>query len=408
MTYQVAVVGASMVGATLAAALGQRGHRVALVEAQPARPESAWAEFDLRVSAVTRASQRIFEVLCAWPGMVSRRVSPYREMRVWDAAGPGSIHFDSADLGEPYLGHIIENRVMVAALEERLADLENVHWYRPASVSALEQSADGVVLTLDHDRIKARVVVGADGARSRVRELAGLSCVGADYGQQALVATVRTEKGHHETAWQRFLPGGPLAFLPLLDGYSSIVWSAPSWRVHELMAREADDFAVTLADAFGRRLGAVDWVGPRAAFPLRRQHAAQYVQPRLAVAGDAAHTIHPLAGQGVNLGLLDAAALAEVLCEAIDAGKDPGDFRVLRRYERWRKGHNLATEALMDGFKRLFGTGSVPISLLRGLGMNLTDFAAPLKRPIMRLAMGLQGDLPAMARAGDQSCDNSS
>ncbi len=402
MSYQVVVVGASMVGATLATALGLRGHRVALVEAQAARPEPAWTEFDLRVSAVTRASQRIFEVLGAWPGMVSRRVSPYREMHVWDAAGPGSIHFDSADLGEPYLGHIIENRVMVAALEERLAGLEHVHCYRPASVSALARTADGITLTLQDDRIEARVVVGADGARSRVRELAGMSCVGVDYAQQALVATVRTAKGHQETAWQRFLPGGPLAFLPLLDGYSSIVWSAPSQRVQELLAMETDDFAVALSDAFGRRLGTVDWIGPRAAFPLRRQHTTQYVQPRLALAGDAAHTIHPLAGQGVNLGLLDAAALAEVLSEAIGAGRDPGDFRVLRRYERWRKGHNLGTEALMDGFKRLFGTGSVPVSLVRGIGMNLTDVAGPLKRSIMRRAMGLQGDLPAMARAGDR------
>ena len=159
-----------------------------------------------------------------------------------------------------------------------------------------------------------------------------------------------------------------------------------------------DKFAVALAEAFGRRLGDVSWVSPRAAFPLRRQHATHYVQPRLALVGDAAHTIHPLAGQGVNLGLLDAAALAEVLGEAVAAGKDVGDFRVLRRYERWRKGHNLATQALMDAFKHVFGVSGGPVPLVRGMGMNLTDAAGPVKRSIMRMAMGLQGDLPAMAR----------
>ena len=161
-----------------------------------------------------------------------------------------------------------------------------------------------------------------------------------------------------------------------------------------------DDFAAVLATAFGRRLGGVDWVGRRAAFPLRRQHATQYVQPRLALVGDAAHTIHPLAGQGVNLGLLDAAALAEVLVEALAAGKGAGDLRVLRRYERWRKGHNAATQSLMDAFKHLFGAGGGPLPLVRGIGMNLTDAVGPVKRSIMRLAMGLQGDLPAMARGG--------
>ncbi len=398
MTYPVAVVGASMVGSALACALGLRGIRVALIEALPSSAESEWANFDVRVSAVTRASQRIFETLGAWAGMASRRVSPYREMHVWDAVGRGSIHFDSADIGEPNLGHIIENRVMVAALEQRLAGLQAVDWFRPASILGLERNPDRVLLSLDGATVEANLVVGADGARSRVRELSGLTVTGSDYGQEALVATVKTERWHRETAWQRFLPGGPLAFLPMLDGYSSIVWSAPSERVHELLAMDTDDFAVVLADAFERRLGAVSWVGPRAAFPLRRQHAEHYVGPRVALVGDAAHTIHPLAGQGANLGFLDAAALAEVLSEAITAGKEPGEFRVLRRYERWRKGHNLMTEMLMDGFKQLFGTDSPPVSRVRSLGMNLTDMAGPVKRSLIRLAMGLQGDLPTMAR----------
>ena len=171
---------------------------------------------------------------------------------------------------------------------------------------------------------------------------------------------------------------------------------------------EAEEFATALARAFEERLGTVQWVGPRATFPLRRQHVVQYVKPRVALVGDAAHTIHPLAGQGVNLGLLDAASLAQVLTEAIAGGRDAGDFRVLRRYERWRKGQNLATEALMDGFKRLFGTSVQPIPLMRGIGMNLTDASGPVKRSIMRLAMGLQGDLPALARGGAAALPGSS
>jgi len=398
--FQVAIVGAGMVGSTLACALASRGFRVALVEAGLPVPESQWPAFDMRVSAITRASERIFRSLDVWEGMSARRVSPYREMHVWDAGGLGAIHFDSADIGEPTLGHIVENRVTVAALEARLAGLEGVTWRRPARIVGMARGDGETRLELDDGGLTAELVVGADGVRSRVRELAGIAVAGADYGQQALVATVRTEKPHRETAWQRFLPGGPLAFLPLLDGYSSIVWSAPPGQVQTLLSQDDEAFCLSLTEAFEARLGAVEWVGPRAAFPLRHQHAENYVQPGLALVGDAAHAIHPLAGQGVNLGLLDAASLAEVLAAARDQGRGAGERRVLRRYERWRKGHNLATEAIMGGFKRLFGSQAPLVPTVRGLGLKLTDAAVPAKRIIMRRAMGLQGDLPAMARGG--------
>jgi 2-octaprenylphenol hydroxylase len=240
--------------------------------------------------------------------------------------------------------------------------------------------------------------VGADGRDSRVRTFAGIGVHGWAYDQQAIVATVRTAGPHEDTAWQRFLPGGPLAFLPLWDGRSSIVWSAPAAQTEALMALDEAAFAQELTIAIDGRLGEVLDVGPRGAFPLGLMQVDAYVAPRIALVGDAAHTIHPLAGQGVNLGLLDAAALAEVVGAAASQGRDPGGLSTLRRYERWRKGHNLAMALAMDGLKRLFGVNWTPVRLARSLGLNLTDRAALLKRLFMRQAMGDQGDLPALAR----------
>ncbi len=403
--YDIIIVGGGMVGGTLACALAAQDLRVAIVEARDRRewePTGA-GDFDLRVSAITRASQAIFERLGVWQAMAARRVSPFREMRVWDGTGNGSIHFDSAEIGEPMLGHIIENRVMVAALEERLAGLPSVTWHRPENPVGLRREAHAMVLDLEAARLAGAMLVGADGARSRVRDLAGIGCNVVEYGQQAVVATVKTERWHEETAWQRFLPAGPLAFLPLPDGYSSIVWTTGPEQAQGLVALDQEAFCETLEVAFGSRLGRVLWAGPRATFPLRRQHADAYVQPRLALVGDAAHTIHPLAGQGVNLGLLDAAALAQVVSEAVGAGKDPGELAVLRRYERWRRGQNLGMQALMGGFKHLFGSSLAPARLVRNLGLSLTNAAGPVKHAIVRRAIGLEGDLPELARSAVRS-----
>ena len=390
-----------MVGGTLACALAQGGLSVAIVEASPPSSPVTWDDetpFDLRVSALTRASEAVLRRTAVWPGIERRRLAPFRDMVVWDAGGNGAIHFESADIGEPVLGHIVENRVLVESIEERLAALPTVSWLRPERPLALEVGAPTARLHLTGRVVAAPLVVGADGARSRLRDLAGIGLHRSSYGHSALVATVRTEAPHRDTAWQRFLPSGPLAFLPLPDGYSSIVWSAPPAAVDALLALSEEAFAHELEDAFERRLGGVLWVGERAAFPLYRQHAQAYVRPRVALVGDAAHTIHPLAGQGVNLGLLDAAALAEVILAAHGRGEDPGDLPVLRRYERWRKGHNLLVQGAMDGFRLLFGTDLAPVRLLRNLGLRATDAAPPLKRLIMRQAMGLEGDLPPLAR----------
>lgn len=397
--FDIVIVGAGMVGAALACALGGARLRVALIEAQPFQHDWPADSFDQRVSAITRASQNIFQALGAWPAMCEARVSPYRDMHVWDATGDGVIHFDSADIGEPLLGHIIENRVIQSALLKRVAELDTVELITPASVVSFEIQAEQVQVTLDSGRVmQAALIVGADGGRSPLRELAGIEVQGWSYGQEAVVARIETSGPHRETAWQRFMPDGPLAFLPLADGSSSIVWSTSPEHARELLAMDDSIFLDALQTSFGDSLGRMLRCGPRAGFPLRMQHAKQYTQPRLALIGDAAHTIHPLAGQGVNLGLADAAALAEVLVQAHHQHQDIGDLRVLRRYERWRKGDNMAMITSMESFKRLFGSRSPTLRWLRNTGLRLTDRLVPAKNLIMRQAMGMEGELSQLAR----------
>lgn len=401
--YDVLIVGAGTVGACLALALGQSSKlKIALVEAnRPPLIANPPQDYDLRVSAITCASENIFKNLGVWQHIQAQRMSPFREMHVWDVAGIGEIHFDSAEIGEPHLGHIIENRVLQRALLEQCQRLENVELYMPARSTDLTQGGREIHLTLEEGhQLEAHLLVGADGANSLVRQWAGIRSRDWDYQQTGIVTTVQTEKPHQETAWQRFLPNGPLAFLPLDDPCRcSIVWSTTPADANRLLALEEQEFAVALAAAFEHRLGAIRAVGPRAAFPLRLRHAKTYIQPRLALVGDAAHTIHPLAGQGVNLGLLDATALAEVLLTAQKHKKDLGGFATLRRFERWRKGDNLTVQLVMDGFKRLFGNTWLPIRIVRNFGLAATDSTTPLKRLFMYRASGLVGDLPSLAKA---------
>lgn len=388
-----------MVGAALACCLADSGMRIVLVESAPPEPDWPAGSVDARVSALTAASQQLFSRLAAWPAMVELGVSPVVCMEVWDAGGAGSIRFDSADIGEPRLCHVVENRVIQRALLARARGCGNVVMRCPAELSTLEPSAESVRVGLtDGSTLSARLVVGADGAASRARRLAGIGVHGWSYDQQALVATVANELPHRATAWQRFLAQGPLAFLPLRDGRCSIVWSTRPEHARELLGHSDAVFMERLADAFEHRLGRITAASGRGVFPLRLQHASTYIAPRLALIGDAAHTIHPLAGQGVNLGLLDAAALAEVILGTAASGGDIGAHRVLRRYERWRKGDNLQMMMAMDGFKRLFGSASPLLRLVRNAGLDITDGARPLKNAIMRRAMGLRGDLPRLAR----------
>jgi 2-octaprenylphenol hydroxylase len=400
--FDVAIVGGGMVGATLALALGERGFRVALVEAQP--PERAWPPEtrDLRVSAITHASQRIFARLGAWPAMAAGGATPYRAMQVWDAAGFGEIRFDAAELGEADLGHIVENRVIQAALWDRLEGVPQVARLCPEAVTGLETlPGGGCRLWLrESDPLLAQLVVAADGGRSRVRELADIAVEGWAYEQTAVVATVRPAMGHADTAWQRFMPSGPLALLPLGEDLFSIVWSTSPEHAEDLLAMSDAEFGAALTEASEGRVGEIAPVGPRGGFPLRLQRALNYAVPGVALVGDAAHVIHPLAGQGVNLGLLDAATLVDVLSAARDARRALGGLPTLRRYERARKGDNLVVQYAMDGFKRLFGSSLPPVRTVRNLGLRAANEVGPLKRLFARVALGSLDELPSLAARG--------
>jgi len=388
-----------MVGAALACALGQQGFTVALIENVP--PDLSWPkdDYDIRVSAITRASQHVFENLDAWQGMLRRRVCPYRQMQVWDATGHGHVHFDSAEIAEPDLGHIIENSVIQASLWERLIEIESVEQFcsiQPVHIDITQQLAS---LTLaDHRTISAKLIVGADGGRSWVREQLGYESKGWSYQQDAVVATVRHELDHQECCWQRFAADGPLAFLPLDEKTSSIVWSTTPEHAKQLLALENIAFLKALQLNFGDDLGHMLDVGQRAAFPLRLAHTVHYTGPRLAFIGDAAHSIHPLAGQGVNLGLGDMSALVDVLLAANERGEELGDASVLRRYERARKADNLLMLGVMDGFKRLFSNEQPVLKFARNIGLNMTDQLSPVKQLIMQQALGSASNRSSLAK----------
>lgn len=387
--FDIVVAGGGLVGLSLAAMLGRAGFSTALVEAR--EPVLDWPpdSVDLRVYAISRASENLLRDAGAWAA-IEPHVCAYRDMRVWDAGGSGDIHFDSAELGEACLGYIIESRVIEKALLEVIDALPAVQRLCPAAIAGFAEAQGSLAVELDDGRaLSAALLVGADGKHSKLRDLAGIHVQVSSYGQQALVAVVRCERDHQETAWQRFLPTGPLAFLPLRDGRCSIVWSATSDEAQRLLALDDAAFREALGDAFDHRLGRVLSVGARALFPLARQHAASSVAPRLALVGDASHVVHPLAGQGVNLGFKDVRELADVVVAARRQGRDIGALSVLRRYERARKGDNLATMFAMDGFKHLFGSRVPPVRWLRNAGLDLVDAAAPVKRLLMRAAMGL-------------------
>jgi 2-octaprenylphenol hydroxylase len=390
----IVIAGAGTVGLAVAALLatGRCADRLR-VHVLDARPLPRWRADDvhLRVYALSRASQELLEHLGAWPRIMAARAAPYRRMHVWegsDAFAASALEFDCADIGEPDLGHIVEDNLLRTVLADVLTETQNAELAVGAAVDAVDVVPRGVTVRLANGgTVAGAVLIAADGADSAVRRLLELRVSGVSYEQTALVSHVTSTLPHRDTAWQRFLPGGPLALLPLADGRSSIVWSLPTTDAERLLAAGDAEFLSELNAASAGVLGEFTACTPRAGFALNAQHAWRYCAPRVALVGDAAHTVHPLAGQGMNLGLLDAASIAAVIEAAVAAGEDPGDLKVLRRYERDRQGDNLAAQAVFDALNRLFRLPA--LAPLRMIGMQAVNAAPPLKRVLMQHALGL-------------------
>jgi len=385
----IAIAGGGMVGAACALALARRGFAVALLEAREPAPWHADEAEDLRVIAVAPSSARLLDELGAWRTIESTRVSPYRRMRVWDGESGAEITFDAARDGRAQLGWIVENKLVARTLWEALGDA-GVRRVCPAHVASFVQREDRVTLELgDGEMLSAELLVIADGAGSGLREQAGIAVRGRDYQQRAVVAHVATELANECTAWQRFTDEGPMALLPLADGRSSIVWSLPEARAREVLALDDAAFGEAAGIASDFRLGRITSTTPRASFPLRLQIAERFASGRCVLIGDAAHAVHPLAGQGANLGLRDVAELASVLGDARDAGRDFAAPHVLARYARRRRSAGALDARTFDAIERMFAWQSPAWAMLRGFGMRAVDAIEPLKRRLSAHAAGL-------------------
>lgn len=396
--FDVVIVGGGMVGAALGCGLGGSGLKVAVVEHVIPESFSDVQPHDLRVSALSLASRNILQSVGAWDGILSRRSCPFRRMRVWETAGDTEFNSDNIDL--PELGHIVENRVTQLALLDRLADFDNVDLIAPSRIEKIDYSPGkkSILQLADGSELQTKLLVAADGGNSRVRQAVGLGVSSWDYKQHAMVIYVETDYGQQDITWQRFVPSGPQAFLPLTGNYGSIVWYNSADEVRRLKDLTNDELISELMATFPDCLGKVKQVLGVASFPLKRQHAQQYVKAGVALVGDAAHMINPLAGQGVNIGLLDAAALAEVLVEAYNEGGNIADVVVLQKYEKMRRNENLRMMTVMDVFYRVFSNQILPIKVVRNFALGLAERILPAKNKVMRMAIGLDGNLPKLAR----------
>lgn len=433
-SFDILVIGGGMVGSSLVCALSNTPitskQKIAVIESYaPPKLENLPKIPYLRVSAINSGSVDFFRAIGAWELMEQTRVSPYFKMEVWDAAGPGSIHFDNSSESkmEP-LGYMIENNVIQASLFKTMQSFSNVEIFCPSSIESIQLAPDGTddwvkVRTKEGQNFQARLVVGADGGDSTIRNVAKIPTYGWSYNQKGIVAVVQHKESNY-TAWQRFLSSGPIALLPMFDNYSNIVWSTSPAQAQFLLGLSDEIFLSELRRAFNARIdpSSVGFpmekffqfvpvpfpdlapptpkppyieklIGKRAEFPLRLAHATEYVRQRVAIIGDAAHTVHPLAGQGVNLGFADAASLASTIIEGVQTGQDIGSIVVLKNYEKQRMLSNLAMMTGIESIKRLFDSNFMPFTVARNIGLSITNAFSPVKQQLMKYAMGSTVDI---------------
>ena len=397
----VIVGGGGMVGLTLALALAQGGMKVSVADPMPAAALTD-AKFDGRVSALAYASVRMYQALGVWPDL-DAHAQPINDILVTDAkldreASPFSLHFDHREIGEP-LGRIVENRHIRTALYKAAEASANITLISPAAMTALEHEGGAITARLSNGQsVRARLAVAADGRDSAMREAQGIGIVGWSYPQIGIVATVEHARPHNGVAYEHFLPSGPFAILPMTGNRSSLVWTERETLAPKILQSSEMEFEAELSRRFGAHLGATKAAGPRWSYPLKFHLARGYVRPRFALAGDSAHGIHPIAGQGLNLGLKDAAALAESVLDAARLGLAIGALDVLKRYERWRRFDSFLLAAATDGLNRLFSNDIAPLRAIRDLGLGIVDQIGPLRRLFMRHAGGELGQLPRLLK----------
>ncbi|MGA0393167.1 MAG: UbiH/UbiF/VisC/COQ6 family ubiquinone biosynthesis hydroxylase [Rhodospirillales bacterium] len=391
------IVGGGLVGGALAQSLAGLGLHVAVVDR--GNPQD-WLDgrFDGRASAVALASQRFLDAIGLWSAMASEACA-IEDIRVSEAKQPFFLHYDHRELGDVPFGYMVENRHIRKALYGTLNKNSNVEFHAPATIEKISRNSGQASVTLKSGiTIEAPLLIAADGRRSRIRAEAGIRVTQWQYKQTGIVCTVKHEKPHHNIAHEHFLPVGPFAILPLRGDRSSLVWVESDVTAPAIMQLDDDAFLAELKKRFGDFLGGVSVIGPRWSFPLSLQHAHRYVDNRLALIGDAAHGMHPIAGQGLNLGWRGAAALTEVIYDARQLGLDYGLEPVLEKYERWRRFDNTLMLAMTDGLNRLFSNNLQPLKLARDAGLAIVNKLPPLKKIFMGSAMGLAGDVPKLMR----------
>jgi 2-octaprenyl-6-methoxyphenol hydroxylase len=398
MRENIVIVGGGLVGGSLA--LGLARHGVACTLIDRLAPEAGISPtFDGRASAISASGHKLLAAIGLWPHLAAR-AEPILDIRVSDGPSMLFVHYDHRDLGEGPLGYMVENRHLREAIAAEIAKNVSIKVIAPAAVTGFRQDADSATLELEGGRrVDAKLVIAAEGKNSTLREAAGLRVTGWNYPQTAIVATIGHEHAHNSIAHERFLPAGPFAILPLQGGHrSSLVWTEAEHRAADYLALGDTAFVAEIDRRVGGFLGKLHLIGPRFSYPLGLQVTSEYVRGRLALIGDTAHAIHPIAGQGLNLGLRDVAALTEILADMTQLGLDPAHPTGLDRYERWRRSDNLLMAGVTDVLNRLFSNDLAPVRLARDLGLGVVNRIAPVKKFFMRHAMGTVGELPKLMR----------